>query len=92
MENYLSLSNGNKNLRTSLIEKGQLRQEGECYLFTKDVLLAGPSQSASVILGYSVNGREIWVNAEGKSLKALEEESMKNKKISNTLSLIHNTM
>lgn len=77
MENYLSLSNGNKNLRTSLIEKGQLQQEGEYYLFTKDVLLASPSQSASVVLGYSVNGREIWVNAEGKSLKVLEEESMK---------------
>ncbi|PHI29746.1 GIY-YIG nuclease family protein [Budvicia aquatica] len=77
IETYSSLSNGNKDLRVALVEKGQLRQEGNYYIFTKDVLLASPSQSASVVLGYSVNGREIWVNVEGKSLKALEEESMK---------------
>lgn len=77
IETYSSLSNGNKDLRIALVEKGQLRQEGNYYIFTKDILLASPSQSASVVLGYSVNGREIWVNIEGKSLKALEEESIK---------------
>lgn len=71
-----SLSNGNKNLRESLVEKGLLQKEGNYYIFTKDVLLASPSQAASVVLGYSVNGRESWINAMGKSLKVLEEESI----------------
>ncbi|QIQ22174.1 GIY-YIG nuclease family protein [Zophobihabitans entericus] len=73
-----SLSNKNKEIRDNLIEQGQLHLNSDYYVFTKDVLSASPSQAAAVVLGYSVNGREIWVNQNNQSLKTLEEESIKN--------------
>lgn len=76
IETHASLPNKQKDLRSDLVAKGLLYQEGDYYIFTKDLLLTSPSQSASVVLGYSANGREMWVNANGKSLKIVEVDSM----------------
>lgn len=76
IETYPSLSNRQKDLRIDFVAKGLLHQEGDYYIFTKDLLFASPSQSASLVLGYSVNGREVWVNIDGKSLKRVEEDSL----------------
>lgn len=86
LETYSSLSNGNREIREHLLERGLLYKDGDYYVFTKDVLLASPSQAASVVLGYSVNGREVWVNQNSQSLKILEEESIKNNLLSTEFS------
>ncbi|MFL9844499.1 DUF4357 domain-containing protein [Flavobacterium rhizosphaerae] len=49
---------------------------GELY-FTKNCPFSSPSAAAAVILGYSVNGRNIWRNSEGKSLKEIENYNIK---------------
>lgn len=58
--------------RNKLIEEGGLIQEGGKYVFVKDTEFSSPSSAAAVIHGGSANGLAAWVNANGKSLKVLQ--------------------
>jgi len=58
--------------RNNLIEEGGLIQEGGNYVFVKDTEFSSPSSAAAVIHGGSANGLTAWVNANGKSLKVLQ--------------------
>jgi len=58
--------------RNRLIEEGGLVQDGDKYVFVKDTEFSSPSSAAAVIHGGSANGLTAWVNANGKSLKDLQ--------------------
>jgi hypothetical protein len=58
--------------RNRLIEEGGLVKEGDKYVFIKDTEFSSPSSAAAVIHGGSANGLSAWVDANGKSLKDLQ--------------------
>ena len=58
--------------RNRLIEDGTLINRGDAYVFAKDVEFSSPSSAAAVIHGGSANGLTAWVNANGVSLKQLQ--------------------
>lgn len=58
--------------RNRLIEEGGLVQNVDKYVFVKDTEFSSPSSAAAVIHGGSANGLTAWVNANGKSLKDLQ--------------------
>lgn len=45
--------------------------------FSRNYLFNSVSAAAAVILGYSVNGRNVWKNREGKSMKEIEKNELK---------------
>ncbi|GAB4061308.1 GIY-YIG nuclease family protein [Uliginosibacterium sediminicola] len=59
--------------RQVLIENGVLQKNGEHYVVTQDYVFSSPSTAASVLLGCSSNGRVAWKDAQGTTLKALQE-------------------
>jgi len=67
---------GYKTLREKLIEDNIINNNK----FTKNYLFQSPSAAAAVIVGYSINGRNTWKNNDGKSLKEIEENEIKNSK------------
>ena len=67
------LSPGWKRLREALIEGGDLEHIGDQIRFTRDLVFKSPSAAASIVCGGNRNGRETWRNAQGVSLKKLEE-------------------
>lgn len=60
--------------REQLIEKGHLKQEGECLVFTKDIEFGSPSTAGSVVRGGNTNGLISWKNSAGKQLKEIEAD------------------
>lgn len=61
-------------LRQKLIEDGIISQNSLGRLiFVKNYLFESPSAAAAVILGYPVNGRNIWKNEDGKSINEIEQ-------------------
>lgn len=83
LENSEVADNPTKNygygaLRESLIEEDIITKDinGKLY-FSKKYLFSSPSAAAAVILGYSVNGRNVWKNDKGKSIKEIEQNEIK---------------
>ncbi|MEE1898069.1 GIY-YIG nuclease family protein [Flavobacterium rakeshii] len=65
-------------LREKLIKEGIIQQDNKgTLIFAKKHLFSSPSAAAAVILGYSVNGRNVWIDENGKSLNQLEKEEVK---------------
>jgi|SRR5690606_21175543 len=60
-------------LRTSLAEQGVLVPEGDAYRLTQDYTFNSPSTAAGVLLGRSANGRIEWKDANGRTLKQIQE-------------------
>ena len=60
--------------RNKLIEEGSIIQQGEKYVFTKDIEFSSPSSAAATIHGGSANGQAAWTNSKGTQLKALHVE------------------
>jgi len=58
--------------RNKLIGEGGLIKQGKKYVFVKDTEFSSPSSAAAVIHGGSANGLTAWVNANGKTLKVLQ--------------------
>ncbi len=58
-----------EDISQSLIDKGIV---DENYIFTKDWSLSSPSLAASIVVGYSINGRSVWKDKKGVSLKEQE--------------------
>jgi Domain of unknown function (DUF4357) len=59
--------------RQELIDLGVLGVEGSDYVFTQNYTFSSPSTAACVVLGRSSNGRKDWKDAQGRSLKSLQE-------------------
>jgi len=64
-----------KGRRESLINSGALVQQGDAYVFTRDVEFGSPSTAGSVIRGGSTNGLTAWKTDEGVSLKDIEAQA-----------------
>lgn len=58
--------------REELVEKGQLKQEGEHLVFVKDIEFGSPSTAGSVVRGGNTNGLTYWKNSAGIQLKEIE--------------------
>lgn len=59
--------------RDTLQEDGTVQDDGNgSRKFTKDHLFGSPSTAAAVVLGASSNGREVWRNKSGETLKSIQ--------------------
>jgi uncharacterized protein DUF4357 len=61
-------------LRQELVGNGVMVADGAGYRFSQDYVFSSPSAAATVILGRSANGRTEWKDAQGRTLKALQEQ------------------
>ncbi|AEF84156.1 conserved hypothetical protein [Treponema primitia ZAS-2] len=61
-----------KKNREKLIDAGILVFENDQYKFTENTIFSSPSQPASIILGSTVNGQDVWKNNNGKTMKELQ--------------------
>src|SRR5262249_47772003 len=60
-------------LRRSLLTSGVLESAGTSYRVTQDYTFNSPSTAAGVLLGRSSNGRTEWRDAEGRTLKEIQD-------------------
>lgn len=60
-------------LRGQLLENGSLAEQGDYFVFTKDVEFSSPSAAAAVVHAGNAAGPIAWKNSSGKTLKELEE-------------------
>ena len=60
-------------LREELLDQGIFEDTGTEYQLVKKYRFSSPSAAASVLLGTSTNGRIAWKNAEGRSLKEIQD-------------------
>ena len=65
---------GSYDLRQDLKKNGVLKLQGDRLVFTQDYPFSSPSTAADVVLGGSVNGRKIWKDGKGRTLKELQEK------------------
>lgn len=65
---------GMYDLREELIKNGVLAKDGDHYRYTQDYAFSSPSTAAAVVLGRSANGRIEWKDAQGRTLKSLQEQ------------------
>jgi len=63
---------GTSELRNDLIANGVLVLDGATYRFTQDYVFSAPSAASDIVLGGSTNGRTLWKDAKGRSLKELQ--------------------
>lgn len=64
-----------KSLRERLIAEGILARRDGLFEFTRDHLFSASSAAATVVLGSVRNGREVWKDDRGRTLKEIEEAS-----------------
>ena len=72
-----SMGLGYKNLKEKLIKGGALQLLEDKYIFQRDVIFSAPSAAGAVVVGRNMSGPQGWKDANGKSLKEIEEEQMK---------------
>ncbi len=60
-------------LRARLLKSGVIGHAGDRLRFTQDYTFSSPSLAAAVVLGRQSNGRTEWKDANGKTLKELQE-------------------
>jgi len=63
-------------LRSDLLENGVLEPTVDGLVFTQDYVFKSPSAAAGVLMGRSANGREEWRDADGKTLKQIQEDAL----------------
>ena len=69
-----SLTGNVKRLREELVAAGVILLGGDGVpRFAQDYVFSSPSTAAAVVLGRSANGRIEWKDAQGRTLKALQE-------------------
>ena len=59
--------------RVDLLKSGVLVREGENLRFTQDYTFSSPSMAAAVVMARSSNGRTDWKDANGRTLKQIQE-------------------
>jgi hypothetical protein len=60
-------------LRRALVEQGVLEDVGSCYRLSQNYTFNSPSTAAGVLLGRSANGRIEWKDAQGRTLREIQE-------------------
>ena len=60
-------------LRKTLLNQGILEDKGTAYRLVQDYFFTSPSTAAGTLLGMASNGRTSWKNADGRSLKEIQE-------------------
>ena len=63
-------------LREGLKTAGVLTEDGEFLRLTEDHLFSSPSTAAMVLMGRSANGRILWKDKSGKTLKDLQDQAL----------------
>lgn len=61
-----------KDLRYSLLKSGIFVVSGQTLCMTQDYTFSSPTTAAGVLLGKSVNGRDVWKDSSGQTLKELQ--------------------
>lgn len=69
----VSLPQNLTKLREELKANGVWEAGGGVFRFTQDYVFTSPSNAAAMVLGRSANGRIEWKDAQGRTLKALQE-------------------
>lgn len=69
-----SLSSPYVTLRSQLMKRGIVREEGEVLIFGQNYRFDSPSAAATVLLGRSANGRIEWKDADGVCLRDREDD------------------
>jgi hypothetical protein len=64
---------GTAELRADLLKNGVLIPEGDALRFTQDFVFSAPSAASDIVLGGCTNGRIQWRDAQGRTLKELQE-------------------
>ena len=67
---------GAAELRADLLKNGVLVVEGAALRFTQDYVFSAPSTASDIVLGGCTNGRIQWKDAQGRTLKALQEAEL----------------
>lgn len=58
--------------RQEVIANGVMKMSANCYIFDQDYSFSSPSMAAAVVLARSANGRDLWKDAQGRTLKELQ--------------------
>lgn len=58
------------------IKEGLFIDGGNSYILTQDYTFSSPSLAAAQFLARNANGRKLWKNKEGKTLKQIQEENL----------------
>ena len=64
---------GPSELRADLMKNGVLLPDGDVLKFTQDYVFSAPSAASDIVLGGCTNGRLNWKDAQGRTLKELQE-------------------
>lgn len=64
-----------RDLRRTLAVKGVLSDKGNLFELAQDYTFSSPSTAAAVLLGREANGRTVWKDADGRSLKEIQEDA-----------------
>jgi len=62
-----TIPRGTTALRSTLVDKGVLRQEGDFLVFTSDYSFSSASAAAATVIGASANGRILWKLPDGRT-------------------------
>ncbi len=60
-------------LRKSLVDRGVFVHEGNQYILSQNYTFNSPSQAAAALMGRNANGRVEWKDAQGSTLKEIQE-------------------
>lgn len=63
-------------LREELLQNGVLVPDDKGLRFTQDYRFSSPSNAAGVLVGGAENGRTAWKDAEGRTLKSIQEQAL----------------
>lgn len=66
--------NGIVGLRQDLIDNEVLKRVGDSYVFNQDYSFSSSSTAAAIILGRSANGRTLWKDESGRTLKEIQTQ------------------
>ena len=63
---------GTADLRADLIASGVMVPEAGAYRFTQDYAFSAPSAASDIVMGGATNGRLMWKDGKGRTLKELQ--------------------
>ena len=68
----------NERIISSLLQSGHIKKiSDKLFKFEKDYLFNSPSAASDFVVGHSSNGWDYWKTKQGKSLKVIEQEKLK---------------
>lgn len=76
-------------LRDTLIKNNVLVREDEHYLFQQDYIFRSPSAAACVVSGAPVSALDVWMCADGRSLRKVREDEQTDKSEAGSDAAIH---